>query len=70
MVYVLFAAISFGFGILLHSMARHRNGNPRLWFALGAGFWFLPIPFLLMFKRHGAPDDAGSSNVEKQETGL
>ncbi len=50
MIYVLIAAISLGFGFLLHSMAKRRNCNPILWGGLGASFWFLPIPFLLMFK--------------------
>lgn len=41
-------AISLTFWRLLRSMAKHRGCNPILWASMGASFWFLPIPFLLL----------------------
>ena len=61
MVYVLIIAISAGFGVLLHAVARRRGCNPVLWGSLGAGFWFLPIPFLLMFRCHATKDPDGAA---------
>ncbi len=48
MVFILIVIVSLGFGLLLHTLAKNWGCNPILWGSLGASFWFLPIPFLLL----------------------
>ncbi len=60
MVFVVIAVLTFGFGYLLHGMAKRRGLNPIFWGLMGGCFWFFPIPILL-FVRFRAP--GGTSGV-------
>ena len=67
MVYpIVLVSLTVLFAVLLHFMAKRRGRNPVLWGVLGACFWFLPIPFLLVPKSpspdHTADIPAHSKN--------